>query len=538
MANGDAGVDQENPQTVVRTDGTAAITWQSGVRGHQNVKIRFVSSGTLSAGEVAVAGGATANEKGSSLTFLSDGNVLVTWTAEDTSLPSGSDNPTAILGQKFDLSGNKIGGQIQISTANLSLPSPQRASHVVALADGGFACAWISEQERHATSTDVILGLFDASGTQVGGTRVNNSKMNCDAPRLAVLDGGKIAIVWTQIDPTTTSDWTIAGRVFNTSSIPFGNEFTANLTAVGSQLAPQIAASGTEALIVWRSAGADKSAPSILARTLNSDGTPSGSEINLSAANKGNKFLPSVVATPTGDYLATWSSYSGLAAGNDVYAQRLGRAAQPLSAPSAPFVYAQSSARLVVSWPAVMGQAVDHYEVFIDQSGTATTTTSLSILSDSLPAATVHSAAVRYVLTDGRVSPLSALGTGSTWGEDANFDGLPDDWEAEHFGQDSSKWPSPDADSDHDGVSNRQEFLAGTDPMSAASVLKMRLATAGGVTSLEWNSVVGRSYQLYMSQDLQAWAPVGGAALSVSSTVSVPLDFNTQGTYFRVNLIR
>ena len=49
---------------------------------------------------------------------------------------------------------------------------------------------------------------------------------------------------------------------------------------------------------------------------------------------------------------------------------------------------------------------------------------------------------------------------------DSDRDGLPDSWEIEHFGGNSS---TPDADDDHDGLNNREEYLAGTDPKSSES---------------------------------------------------------------------
>jgi hypothetical protein len=61
---------------------------------------------------------------------------------------------------------------------------------------------------------------------------------------------------------------------------------------------------------------------------------------------------------------------------------------------------------------------------------------------------------------------------------DANDDGLADAWVAEHEGLTEDSW----ADDDNDGVSNFQEFVAGTDPLSAESVAgKLLLETWTGV---------------------------------------------------------
>ena len=61
---------------------------------------------------------------------------------------------------------------------------------------------------------------------------------------------------------------------------------------------------------------------------------------------------------------------------------------------------------------------------------------------------------------------------------DGNANGLPDSWELSHFG---SLNQTANGDYDHDGVSNYQEFLDGTDPANATSTLyHIALTTDGG----------------------------------------------------------
>jgi hypothetical protein len=90
------------------------------------------------------------------------------------------------------------------------------------------------------------------------------------------------------------------------------------------------------------------------------------------------------------------------------------------------------------------------------------------------------------------VSPVSAAATGVTWGTDDNFDGLPDDWQARFWTANVAAWPAANADSDGDGVSNLQEFLAGTNPMDASSVLKLSLSSSTQGWRLNWNAVGAR----------------------------------------------
>jgi len=93
----------------------------------------------------------------------------------------------------------------------------------------------------------------------------------------------------------------------------------------------------------------------------------------------------------------------------------------------------------------------------------------------------------------------------ATWGYDANYDGLPDDWQAKYWGSDPSKWPAANVDSDGDGATNLQEFLAGTNPNS---VLKIKLESTPQGWRLQWNTERGFIYQVQKSTNIDVWENV------------------------------
>jgi subtilisin family serine protease len=85
---------------------------------------------------------------------------------------------------------------------------------------------------------------------------------------------------------------------------------------------------------------------------------------------------------------------------------------------------------------------------------------------------------------------------------DTDGNGLPDWWEQQFFGHLTGT--DPNADPDHDGASNLAEYLAGTDPTSFNSALRLtalRAADTNGVV-LEWPSVMGRYYRLQRATNL------------------------------------
>jgi hypothetical protein len=108
---------------------------------------------------------------------------------------------------------------------------------------------------------------------------------------------------------------------------------------------------------------------------------------------------------------------------------------------------------------------------------------------------------------------------------DGDGNGLPDAWETHYFG---TPGVDPNADRDQDGMSNRAEYLAGTDPTSDASLFKfinVAARPAGGIL-VQWSSAENRIYVLERSPSLvQGYVPVatitnltGGSALEFLDT--------------------
>jgi len=127
-------------------------------------------------------------------------------------------------------------------------------------------------------------------------------------------------------------------------------------------------------------------------------------------------------------------------------------------------------------------------------------------------------------------------------GVDANNDGIPDAWEYQNFGTTNI---NVNADPDGDGESNLQEYLAGTDPNNASSVLKITgYSFPPGETSatITWNSVLSRDYYLQAVQNLATtnWTDSSQGLIPPAGTTTMATATNTAATmgFYRVLAVR
>jgi hypothetical protein len=96
----------------------------------------------------------------------------------------------------------------------------------------------------------------------------------------------------------------------------------------------------------------------------------------------------------------------------------------------------------------------------------------------------------------------------------SDSDGIPDWWRLAYFGHalgQAGDLSRAGDDADGDGVSNGNEFLAGTDPLNPASVFRISNVSIvnGSNVLIACPTVTNRSYQLQKTASLGAWSAVG-----------------------------
>jgi hypothetical protein len=123
---------------------------------------------------------------------------------------------------------------------------------------------------------------------------------------------------------------------------------------------------------------------------------------------------------------------------------------------------------------------------------------------------------------------------------DLDRDGLDDAWEIGAFGNLSQ---DGQGDSDRDGTSERNEYLAGTDPANPLSVLRLRPqgVWSEGRMTIFWNAVPGRTYRVQFAERLGGtpWQDLAGD-VSTNDDLAFKVDAASeriQERYYRVIVI-
>jgi hypothetical protein len=139
------------------------------------------------------------------------------------------------------------------------------------------------------------------------------------------------------------------------------------------------------------------------------------------------------------------------------------------------------------------------------------------------------------MIADDPLNWMAALPTPGRLDQDG--DGLPDDWESsvQLDPTASSSDNGAAGDPDHDGLSNRAEYLAGTQPGDPSSRLQLAVRNlGGGKVELAWATAIGHEYTIEYTDSIAAPAwhvlqrvtlPANGSPASLADTVGTRVRF-------------
>lgn len=127
---------------------------------------------------------------------------------------------------------------------------------------------------------------------------------------------------------------------------------------------------------------------------------------------------------------------------------------------------------------------------------------------------------------------------------DYNNDGITDDWQILYFMSADLPDAAPDVDFDLDGMTNMQEYLAGTDPTDPGSVLSITVFNMNWPAQsfqLAFPSILQHDYQIQRTRDLlnPEWKGFTNALFGTGASLptSGPLSTDDPSMFYRVHLV-
>lgn len=371
---------QTDSSIAALADGGFVVTWTDMTGDASGSAIRaqrFDANGIAMGGEVLVNSATLNNQDQSSVTALSNGGFVVTWT--DNSGQGGDADKTSVKAQMYNAQGVAVGSEFLVNTTT---QMGQSTSVITSLANGGFVISWVDASATNPDSkgTGVRAQIYSASGVRIGGeflvnTTIPNSQQ---FPALTGLKSGGFVATWVDFsglggDSTAPG---VKAQLFSATGVKIGGEFLVNTATASSQDQPVVTALDNGGfVVVWRdlSGQGDSSSSGIKAQVYDAAGAAIGGEVVVNATTFNSQDQPTVTATRDGGFAVIWRDNSNLstdASGFGIKAQvfdaqgaRLGGEFQVngivTNNQEMPSIVALASGALVVSWTDYSGQGSD-----------------------------------------------------------------------------------------------------------------------------------------------------------------------------------
>jgi hypothetical protein len=271
-------------------------------------------------GELQVPTTTSGNQTQASAAMDANGNFVVVWTADG----NLDGNGEGIFAQRFDASGNKLGGEVRVNTTTTN----DQAQPAVAMdPSGNYVVVWWAEHQD-ADATDGIYGQrYNAGGMAQGAEfRVNSSIPGHQSnPAVAMDANGNFTVVWTS---NQNGNLDVFARQYNAAGTALGAEMQVNTTAAGAQSEAHLAMdSSGNFVVVWTADGnLDGDGKGVFAQRFDSSGAKLGGEVRVATQTSKDQMQPAVAMAPGGSYVVAWTSESQDGDHNGIFAQRFNAA--------------------------------------------------------------------------------------------------------------------------------------------------------------------------------------------------------------------
>ena len=245
---------QNDPAVTALANGDYVVAWTSAGVDGMGLPLRSINSQLFHANGVAVGteflgavvGGFNTGQSEASITSLTGGRYVLTWT-------DVAGFQTDIHGQIFNQNGTTHGG---VFTVNATTADSQAVSSVTALQDGGFVVVWVDNGPFNGTgfNPEIRAQAYHANGNTAGPEFLVNTTTDGlqRAPNVAGLADGRFVVTW-EDKSGTLGDTTFAvhAQIFDprTAAVSLAGTSAAD-NLVGTSFADTIAGNGGDDILL------------------------------------------------------------------------------------------------------------------------------------------------------------------------------------------------------------------------------------------------------------------------------------------------
>jgi len=502
--------DQQNPDLAVGSSGHTMFTWET----NNGIFARVLDpEGAFLGSEFAVSETQVFDSLNARVESIGDDRFAVVWQSE------GRDgHRDGVYGRVFNHLGQPLGEAFNI---NQHTKDNQRNPDIAATPDGGFMVSWVSEMslgEEGAFGVGAWGRYYDQNGAATSNEQaLTDPGLIVSDPQIAIASSGLGELVFSgSVNPALSElrveqEWNVYHVGIGVhGQVTQEAEMLNHGSAGGAHISPRIVAAGEGFVTTWNRFSPADGIAEIEASVINPNAVSVGEPFQVNTLTKSVQNMPNLVGSE-GTVSLIWSSYQGGAESFGIKAQRFSMedsSGQELPQINQVYLSGHGFNTLLATWPLVSGAEVKNYQVYVDGSANPIETTSNFIELPNLEAGSLHQVKVGYVTLAGVHAPSGQETTGQVWGQDDNGDQLPDAYQRTYWGANPQHWEHALVDSDLDGMNNVDELMAGTNPLSARSVLNIGMEKRGDQTWLAWEMQLGGVYQIESSTDLNAWNSV------------------------------
>lgn len=295
---------QRDPAVAMDLEGNFVVVWASNGQDGDKWGVfgqLFAPDGTKTGSEFSVNSYTTDAQQAPAVTMNAGGTFVVVWESD------GQDGSgLGVYGQRFNASGNKLGGEFQVNTTTFV---GQLAPAVAINTNGQFIVTW-TRGSLLASGSDVYAQRFDAQGNPQGSefsvnTFTNNFQGN---PDIDMNLAGDFVIVW-ESSSQDGSLYGVYGQQFKSDGTKTGSEFPVNSFTTNDQERPAVAMDlSGNFTVTWESDGQDGSGEGIYGQRFTSGGNYLGSEFQVNTFTAIDQRTPAVAVDASGDVVVAWTS--------------------------------------------------------------------------------------------------------------------------------------------------------------------------------------------------------------------------------------